>query len=223
MKTKHYVYEIINTVLNKSYVGVRSCDIEPDQDLGTHYSSSSSDVDFMFEQQEHRWRFSYVILQEFETRKEAIEYEIYLHNKFDVGKNPNYYNKSKQTSSGFDTAGKTPWNKGLTKSDTRVQKYAKTISKNRVKNGTAKGENNPMFGRNLWAEKNEQEQQEIYSAWKAGIAARSDEDKAETIRLRKKIAKDRVWVNNGIKSKMPKSGSEILKNLLDSGWEYGRI
>lgn len=45
------------------------------------------------------------ILKTFNTRKEAVAFEVYLHEKFDVGKNPRFFNAAKQTSTGFDTSG----------------------------------------------------------------------------------------------------------------------
>lgn len=42
-----------------------------------------------------------IILEKFKTKEEAINAEIVLHNFFDVSKNPNFANKSKQTSAKF--------------------------------------------------------------------------------------------------------------------------
>lgn len=101
----HYVYRITNKENNKHYYGVRSSKIEPKLDLGIKYFSSSRDKEFMNEQKINKDKFKYKVIKMFETREEAINLEIKLHNKFEVQKNKNFYNKSKQTTTKFDTAG----------------------------------------------------------------------------------------------------------------------
>lgn len=103
---KHYVYKISNIIENKHYIGVRSSK-NPIKDLGIKYFSSSSDKEFMLEQQEFPERFEYNILEVFSTRKDAINKEIELHDLYDVAVNESFYNKSKQTSIGFCTSGAT--------------------------------------------------------------------------------------------------------------------
>ena len=107
----NYVYRITNKENNKHYYGVRSSKIEPKLDLGIKYFSSSRDKEFMNEQKINKDKFKYKVIKIFETREEAINLEIKLHNKFDVSKNSNFYNKSKQLISSFDTSGAVPWNK----------------------------------------------------------------------------------------------------------------
>ena len=107
----NYVYRITNKENNKHYYGVRSSKIEPKLDLGIKYFSSSRDKEFMNEQKINKDKFKYKVIKMFETREEAINLEIKLHNKFDVSKNSNFYNKSKQLISSFDTSGVVPWNK----------------------------------------------------------------------------------------------------------------
>lgn len=105
----HYVYRITNLVENKHYYGSRTTSRDPFLDLGTHYFSS-------IKAKEHKWiiedqkqnssNYRYKIIGCYTTREQALEVEIRLHNKFDVGRNPKFYNASKQSSSGFDTTGK---------------------------------------------------------------------------------------------------------------------
>ena len=64
------------------------------------------------------------------TREEAAKIEIKLHNFFDVAVNPQFANKAKAVSTGFDTTG-VP--------DTEQIKRKKSKAKS--------GENNPMYGR----------------------------------------------------------------------------
>lgn len=103
----HYVYRITNLKENKHYYGCRSSKIEPKLDLGVKYFSSSKDKDFIQEQKENKTIFKYKIIKIFDSREEAIKLEIKLHAKFDVGINESFYNKAKQTSTGYDTFGTT--------------------------------------------------------------------------------------------------------------------
>ena len=118
----HYVYRITNTKENKHYYGVRSSKVEPKLDLGIKYFSSSTDKDFIKEQKENKSTFKYKIIKQFNSREEAINLEIILHNKFDVGVNSNFYNKCKQTSKGFDTTGSTRTLSQETKEKMRLTK-----------------------------------------------------------------------------------------------------
>ena len=101
----HYVYRITNTTENKHYYGKRSSKILPEKDLGVKYFSSSRDKLFIEEQKTNPQKYKYKIIKLFKTATEAVEFEIKLHRKFNVGINENFYNKSNQTSSGYDTTG----------------------------------------------------------------------------------------------------------------------
>ena len=102
---KHYVYRITNKIENKHYYGVRSTKLEPKDDLGIKYFSSSTERVFIKDQKENPYNYKYKIIKIFSTREEAIKLEIFLHNKFNVGVNESFYNKAKQTSSGWDRSG----------------------------------------------------------------------------------------------------------------------
>lgn len=101
---KHYVYKISNIIDDKHYIGVRSSK-NPIKDLGIKYFSSSSDEEFMLEQRDFPERFEYNILEVFSTRKLAVAKEIELHNLYDVAVSESFYNKFKQTNTGFCTFG----------------------------------------------------------------------------------------------------------------------
>lgn len=107
MNTKkyHYVYRITNTKINKHYYGTRTSEIEPSKDLGVKYFSSSSDHEFRNDQKNNPQNYKYVIVSIFNSREEAIELEIKLHDRFNVGVNESFYNKTKQTNSRFDFSG----------------------------------------------------------------------------------------------------------------------
>ena len=101
----HYVYRITNLVEGKHYYGKRSSRVLPDQDIGIKYFSSSSDKQFIQDQKQNPQNYKYKIVARFDTAKEAINMEIRLHEIFDVGRNPKFYNKAKQSSTGRDTTG----------------------------------------------------------------------------------------------------------------------
>lgn len=126
----HYVYRIKNLELNMHYYGVRSSKIEPQEDIGIFYFSSSSNKDFLFEQKLFPEKFKYKIVKIFENRTDAVEFEIKLHNKFNVGVNEMFYNRSKQTSVGWDMTG------------TRASEESKMKMSE-----SSKGENHPNFGK----------------------------------------------------------------------------
>lgn len=90
----HYVYLLSSRDETKYYIGVRSCKclISEDSYMG---SSKYVKVD----------NCNKIILARFNSREEAVAYEIKLHKQFDVAKNPLFWNRSKQTSTGYDRAG----------------------------------------------------------------------------------------------------------------------
>lgn len=98
------VYRISNLVENKHYYGYKSSKIHPSKVIGITYFSSSkneSGKQFIADQKENPQNYKYKIVQIFNSKEEALSREIKLHNKFDVARNPNFYNKSNQTSTGF--------------------------------------------------------------------------------------------------------------------------
>lgn len=102
------VYRITNLVENKHYYGYKSSKIHPSKVIGVTYFSSLSGSEgkvFRKDQKKNPQNYKYKIVQIFNTHKEALAREIILHNKFEVGFNNNFYNKAKQTSTGFDTSG----------------------------------------------------------------------------------------------------------------------
>ena len=95
--TNHYVYLLSHRVEEKYYIGVRSCNSPIGED---NYKGSSCSMT-----QEEKDACNKIILKRFNTRKEAVAYEIELHDKFDVAANPLFWNNAKQTSCGWDTTG----------------------------------------------------------------------------------------------------------------------
>lgn len=95
--TTHYVYLLQHREKEMYYIGVRSCKCAPRDDRYTGSSRSMTVGD--------RSKCNKIILKRFDTRLEAVAYEIELHEKFDVAISPIFYNKAKQTATGFDTCG----------------------------------------------------------------------------------------------------------------------
>ena len=107
-KKYHYVYRITNKIENKHYYGCRTTKLEPKDDLGSKYFSSAKDMSFIKDQKENPHNYKYKIIKIFSTREEAINLEIRLHSKFNVGINPKFYNQAKQTTIKRDTTGMFP-------------------------------------------------------------------------------------------------------------------
>lgn len=104
------VYRITNLVENKHYYGYKSSKIHPSKVIGITYFSSSkgeSGKDFIIDQKKNPQNYKYKIVQLFDSPEQAINREIKLHLKFNVKCHPQFYNKSNQTSSKFDTTGTT--------------------------------------------------------------------------------------------------------------------
>jgi len=103
---RHYVYKITNTTprdKRKYYIGVRtSKGCLPEQD--TKYLGSSKTL-LKEIKTIGKENFTKEILASFETREEAIEEEMRLHDKYNVAVNSEYYNRCKQTPTGFDRTG----------------------------------------------------------------------------------------------------------------------
>jgi len=83
----YYSYE----EFGRGYIGSRGCECSIEEDV--EYFGTYSDKSFKPTKK--------IILGIFETRKEAYEVEILLHNFFEVDVNPHFTNKCKATSSGF--------------------------------------------------------------------------------------------------------------------------
>jgi len=109
IKRYHYVYRITNTIQHKHYYGSRTTskvkEITPSDDLGCIYFSSSSDKSFIQDQKDNPLYYKYKIIKIFNTKVEAVNFEIVLHNRFNVAVNNKFYNKAKQTSTKFNTTG----------------------------------------------------------------------------------------------------------------------
>ncbi len=79
----------------------------PVEDLGVKYFSSSNDKDFKQDQKNNPQDYRYKIVRIFDTTKKALQFEMLIHSMFNVATHNSFYNRSNQTSVGFDTTGVT--------------------------------------------------------------------------------------------------------------------
>jgi NUMOD3 motif len=97
----HYVYliEQRNALPGQpvQYIGVRSCECNVGDDP---YMSSSKYVKAAIKQY-GREQFNKIILKRFDNRKDAMAYEIQLHEEFNVTGSNFFFNKAKQKTDGF--------------------------------------------------------------------------------------------------------------------------
>lgn len=154
MTQVHYTY-ITRSPDGRYYIGVRSCDCSPEDDP---YMGSHRDETYL----PNRKR----VLATFDSREEAYEHEIYLHELRRVDANPRYANRARQKSTGFFYNQGTPgeshpmWGKHHTE-ETRAKisavhkgrpshlKGTKFSEKRRAKQSElTRGENNGMYGKN---------------------------------------------------------------------------
>ena len=146
----HYVYRITNLVECKHYYGTRSSKVHPTEDLGIEYFSSSLDKNFIKDQKDKPHNYKYKVIRLFDSRKEAIAFEIRLHEKFDVGVNYSFYNRAKQTSVGWDSQGNSFAKNKIWINKNGIEKMVdKKEFDNYIENGWVKGRESNLSGL-LW-------------------------------------------------------------------------
>lgn len=193
-----YVYRITCThpdSIEKYYYGSRSCDCLPQEDV--YYWSSSKYVKNAITKYGRSF-FRKKIIKIFENQADAIKFEIYLHEKFDVSKHILFFNKSKQTIWGTHCTGSV--NKGKTYEEIYGYQKASILREVRSKKSMGKnhkGIHNPMHGR-----KHSNESIIIMKECKRG-------DKHPTFGW--------FWITNGVASKKIPPDS-----IIPEGWKRGR-
>ena len=103
--SKHFYVYYSYEEFGRGYIGSRGCKCLPEEDF--KYYGSFRDKNFNPTQK--------IILGVYESRKDAYEAEILLHEFYDVSRNPHFANRSKLTTTGFSTEG-VPINKGKKRS-----------------------------------------------------------------------------------------------------------
>ena len=165
----HYVYRITNLIEKRHYYGSRSSKTIPENDLGIKYFSSSCIENFISDQKQNPSNYRYKIIKRFDDRKSALEFEIFLHKKFQVSSNEKFYNLSCQTSSKFSSSG------------------LKFPDKHQ------KGINNSQFG-TFWIHNKEQKKntkikkgEEIPDGWEKGRVCNWDKSSVKELKISKCI------------------------------------
>jgi len=97
----HYTYIITNTTNQMKYIGVRSCSCLPEND---DYMGSSKSLDEAMNETPED--FTKIIIDTFPTRETANSNEQWLHETYDVARNPMFYNRC-IAPMGFCSAGRT--------------------------------------------------------------------------------------------------------------------
>ena len=106
---KHnFVYSIRNKETDMQYIGSKVTDSEISESFGfgINYFSSMRNIqgdEFRKDQKENPSKFEYKIIADFNNFEEMLQLECELHKKYDVDKNPMFYNRAKQTSTKFTT------------------------------------------------------------------------------------------------------------------------
>ena len=142
MTKHHYVYKSYEEE-GREYIGCRTCDCLPEEDI--KYFGSFKDKSFKPTKK--------TILFVCETREEVAEIEIELHDFFDVAVNPQFANRAKAISTGFDRTG-VPWTEEQKKAhsermsgENHPRFGVPHTKETRKKQSVAKsGENNPQYG-----------------------------------------------------------------------------
>jgi len=135
MTKHHYVYHSYEE-WGREYIGCRTCNCLPEED--TRYFGSFKDKTFFPTEK--------TILFVCETRKEAGEIEIKLHDFFDVAVNPQFANRSKQTSTGFDRTGVLESEEHKKKLSVANTGKTHTEAQKKAQSERMSGEKHPLFG-----------------------------------------------------------------------------
>lgn len=101
----HYVYRITNLKTKKHYYGSRVSVINPKDDLGIYYFSSSSDKHFINSQKVNPQDFKYKIVKIFNNKDDMNMYESFLHQYFNVRDHELFYNRYNQNMYAFCPSG----------------------------------------------------------------------------------------------------------------------
>ena len=128
MKKYFYVYYSYEE-FGRGYIGKRECKCLPEEDI--EYFGSYADKSFKPTKK--------IILETFSTLEEVLKAEVFLHDFYQVDKNPHFANQSRQTSTGFY----------FSASGENHPRFGKTTSLEirKKQSKSATGKNNPMYGR----------------------------------------------------------------------------
>ena len=88
----HYTYNIINKTNGKYYIGMRSTEVEPKNDIGVNYFGSSCNKEFKQALKEDKSNFIYKVIETYDSKEDAYKGEKRIHQKINVMKDPASYN-----------------------------------------------------------------------------------------------------------------------------------
>jgi len=186
---RHYVY-VTKGECGRHYVGVRSCEGDPAEDpyMGSHKDPEYSPVE--------KWIWS-----EFDTREEAANAEVSLHEVFNVAVSKHFANRAKATPNGFSVLG-ISWgtHSEEAKEIMRLQKLGKL---------------NPQYGKTT----SQKQKEAVSKAWKGKKRPEETRQKmraAQRIEGEKKKGKRLYHNPETQETKMCWPGEE------PSGWERGQ-
>ena len=132
----HYVYYSYED-FGRGYIGCRTCNCLPEEDkyFGSFYDKTFNPT-------------NKIILEAYDTREEALNAEIKLHQFYDVARNSHFANQSKQTSTGFSA-------EGVIRSEEYKQKMSERLKGREIKpewiekakqnRRSYEGEQNPFY------------------------------------------------------------------------------
>lgn len=144
-----YTYRITNIVENKHYYGFRGTLLNPEDDIGVVYFSSSSNKNFIKEQKEYPERYKYKIIIKTRIKSIAQRFEIKLHKYFKVGTNDNFYNRATQTHTALIGTRNTARKAVLTRKTTFLENGL-TIEEDAVKRASETGRNNNSYSKSAY-------------------------------------------------------------------------
>lgn len=184
-KKYHYTYYSYEE-WGMGYFGSRSCDCLPEEDV--NYFGSFRDKNFHPTQK-------IILKDDYQTREEAIVDEIILHDFYEVGENPHFANKAKQTSKKFifyDMVGEKNPFYGKTHTE-ETKKILEETTKERWKN-----QPHPWIGKKHSEETKQKlkEKNKGQVPWNKGIP-RTEEEKMKMRMSHKEWHKNNVVWNKG--------------------------
>ena len=163
--SKHFYIYYSYEEFGRGYIGSRGCKCLPEEDF--KYYGSFHDKTFKPTQK--------IIIGVYESRKDAYEAEILLHEFYDIARNPHFANRCKALTTGFTIEG-VPINKGIKKSD----EFRKLISESN-KRRIVSDETRKKLSENQKGRKHSEETKK-----KVGAASKGRKPSEETRKLKSK-------------------------------------
>jgi len=191
----------------RGYIGSRGCECLPEEDI--KYLGSFKDKTFNPTQK--------IILEIYETREQALEAEVILHDFYDVANNPHFVNKAKQTSTKFyyitpfDEASKRGKINGLNHKQNKTGVCGRSkekIVEDARNAGTVGGKKTYELGIGIHAITPEQRVENGKKAYANGLGKMSKEEKSE---VSKKGGNKTYELGVGVHSLTKEEKSEVSK------------